>query len=148
MATKNDCCNTALELIGTPYHHQGRLAGVGGDCAFVPIYIAIKNNLPYGDVSNYSRIPDGKTLRDTLKNNTEKEVTLAEAEPGDILLMRFMNEPQHIAILMPNNQILHSYIRARKVVIHNFDESWREKVVGVFVFKNLKKEGEVEQIEV
>ncbi len=122
MATRKDICDKALEYLGTPFHHQGRLKGIGVDCAGLIVCVAKELGLHYDDLKNYPRIPDGKSLRDILKNNTAKEKTIAEAQPGDILLMRFLNEPQHVALVMPNNQIIHSYMRIRKVTIHNFDD--------------------------
>ena len=138
MTTRKDICNKALEYLNTPFHHQGRLKGIGVDCAGLIVCIAKELNLPYGDLTNYARIPDGKSLRDVLKNNAE-EKSLNDSKEGDILLMKFVNEPQHVALLMPNNQIIHSYLRARKVIIHNFDEIWKDRVVGVFEFKNIEE---------
>lgn len=138
MKTREEVCNKALEYLDTPFHHQGRLKGIGIDCAGLIVCIAKELDLPYADMKNYARIPDGKSLREILKNNTAKEKTLNEAQPGDILLMRFLNEPQHVALLMPNNQIIHSYMAVDKVTIHNFDDKWKKRVLSVYEYKNIE----------
>lgn len=138
MATREEICRKALEYENIPFHHQGRLKGIGVDCAGLIVCVAKELGLHYDDIKNYSRIPDGKSLRDILKKNTAREKTLAEAEPGDILLMKFLIEPQHVALYMPNNEVIHSYRLAGKVTKHSLDETWRNRVISVFEFKNIE----------
>ena len=40
MITKEDVVREAKTWLGTPFHHQGRLKGVGVDCAGVIVCVA------------------------------------------------------------------------------------------------------------
>ncbi len=140
---RTEVCKKALEYLNTPYKHQGRLKGVGVDCAGLIYCLAKECNLYKGnikdkDVFGYARIPDGVNLHKTLKNGTAKEKTIEELKIGDILLISFLKLPHHIALYMPDNKIIHSYNGVDKVVLHNFDEKWKRRVVSVFEFENIE----------
>jgi cell wall-associated NlpC family hydrolase len=141
MVKRLDVCNKALEYKDTPFHHQGRLKGVNGgiDCAGLIVCVARELLIPHSDLRGYRRIPDGVSLRKVIEDNTAKKKTLADALPGDILLMKFVNEPQHVALLLPNNEIIHSLNEGEhKVTIHQFDEYWRSKVLAVYEYQNIE----------
>lgn len=142
MVKRIEVCNTTLETLGTPFHPQGRLLGVGGDCVWLPLYTGkklglFKDNIEV-DVKGYPQIPDGVMLRQKLIEATEKEVNKEDMKIGDILLMKFMNEPQHVAIYMSDNKFIHAYQIAGKVVMVNLDEKWKNRIVGVFQFHNIE----------
>ena len=142
MAKRLEICKELMSYIGTPYHHQARLPGVGLDCAGVPVCIAKKFDLHNGvveDMFGYSRIPDGTSLMETLRKGTAKEKSLNELKIADIILFKFLNNPQHLGIYMPDNKIIHSYSVIGKVVLHNFDEKWKNRVVSVFEFFNIEE---------
>lgn len=139
---REQVCDVALTYLDTPFHHQGRLKGVGLDCAGLVVSVAKECELYKGkviDMSNYSMIPDGKSLMATLIRGTSKQKSFDELKIGDILLMNFLRNPQHLAIYMPNNKIIHSYSTAGKVIIHDFDEQWKNRVVAVFEFQNIEE---------
>lgn len=121
--------------INTPYQHQARLKSVGVDCAGLIVCVAqelgIKLNGTYTD---YTMQPDGFRLIQVCKENLQ-EVQSGQEQPGDVLLMRFMTDPQHLAFLVEDNEIVHAYMRARKVVQHKLDETWRQRIVAVYRFK-------------
>jgi cell wall-associated NlpC family hydrolase len=134
-------CEVAMSYLGTPFHHQGRFKGVGLDCAGLIVGISQECKLykdKVEDIKGYSRIPDGKTLRDVLLKGTKGEKPISELKEGDIILMRFHREPQHLGLYMPNNQMIHSYEGIGKVVIHDFDEKWKNRVISIFEFHNIE----------
>lgn len=146
MATREEICNKALEYLDVPFHHQGRNK-FGVDCAGLIVCVAQELRLFHeqvSDIKGYSRIPDGKQLREVLINGTAKEKTINELQPGDILLMRFVNEPQHVALYMPKNQIIHSYQRAGKVTIHDLDKAWRSRIISCFEYFNVEEAAAIE----
>ena len=130
--------STVKTYIGTRYKHQGRLKGIGLDCLGVVVELMKELGIyESGDVSNYSNIPDGRELYEACKKwLVEKNIN--EMKEGDVLLMRFDEEPQHLAVLVDNNEMVHSYLMARKVVKHRLDETWKNRVIAVFEFKEIE----------
>lgn len=143
MATRKEICDKALEYLGTKFVHQGRLKGVGVDCAGLVVGVAKELNLfkeEVIDLKGYSRVPDGNTLYQTLINGTSKEKNINDLKYGDIILFRFTNFPQHVGIYMPNNKLIHSYESIGKVVIHDLDNKWKNRIVSVFEYLNVIEE--------
>lgn len=104
--------------------------------------------------TNYSRIPDGNTLRNHLNNIADLK-HIDDILPGDILLMAFGSHPTHLAFYLGdyfNNgceYIIHSYLPLRKVVIQrleNYDDlDTKSNIInkhhinGVYSPKNIDK---------
>lgn len=126
-------------FLGTRYKHQGRLKGVGLDCLGVVVELMKELNIyKGGDKINYSRYPDGHELYNSCKEwLVEKPIN--QMQEGDVLLMRFNEEPQHLAVLVDNNNIVHAYIMSKKVVLHRLDEEWKSRIIAVFEFKEIEK---------
>ena len=138
----------AREWMGTRFHHQGRKkkqgsAPGGVDCLGLLVGVARELNLvsPQGallaeaDVQDYGHIPDGKKLQATL-GTLMQEVTGSAMQAGDVLLMRFEREPQHLAIVSDHPQgglgIIHAYAAARKVVEQRLDALWKSRVISIY----------------
>lgn len=137
-----DIVNKALEYIDTPYTHQGRLKGVGVDCAGLIVEVAKELNLyKEGDITNYSRVPDGNNLLNIFRKYTiEKEYK--NIKNGDIILMRFLDNPQHLGFYYNynnNDYIIHSYSTVGKVLMHRIDSKWQKRIVKVFEFKEINE---------
>lgn len=137
--TRKNICDIARTLEHVKYHHEGRNEH-GVDCVGVPYFVANKLGLEINNEKNYSKIPDGKMLLRNLKEKLGKQKDKGEEKEGDILLMRFDNEPQHVAILLEGDYIIHSYIKKRKVVLHRYSQDWKDKVICCFEFPNLEEE--------
>lgn len=134
MLTINDFCNKAIEYIDTPFKHQGRLKNKGLDCCGLVVCVAKECEIyTGGDRKDYSRIPDGHMMLENLREHLI-EVDLKDIQPGDVLLMKFENEPQHVAIYMPNNEIIHSYATLGKVTKHQYSQDWKDKTIAAFRF--------------
>lgn len=133
----NDIVSKAREYVGTRWLHQGRVKGVGVDCIGLVVCVARELGLCDYDTTNYSRIPDGKVLRAGLDANMVL-VRKSAMQPGDVLLIRFEEEPQHVAIVSDMGGrlgIIHAYAQVRKVTEHGLDELWLARTVGVYRFK-------------
>lgn len=117
--------------IGTPFRHQGRQPGLALDCAGLVITVAKALNVDHFDVIGYSRIPTG-----ILKAVLDQQQCLTRVDspqPGDILLMRFKHEPQHLAICA-GDTIIHSYESVGQCCEHDFTDMWRRRLVAVYRF--------------
>lgn len=140
--TRQDIVDAARAYNGTPWKHQGRLKGVGVDCAGVLICAAndsgwskqeLGNDFHY---SNYGRVPDGNAMVELLDTHLVR-VSTSEMREGDVLLMAFGSNPQHIAVVTqiePQPYIIHAYLQVRRVTEHRLDEGWLAKVKGVYRF--------------
>lgn len=115
----------------TPFRHQGRVPGLGLDCAGLLVHCFLENNIDVVDIPGYGRSPAKAALECALKQQP-KLVRIYQLEPGCILLMRFAKEPQHLALYTFDNTVIHSYESVGLVCEHILDEFWRKKIVGMF----------------
>ncbi len=129
----SDVVRTARTWLGTPYHHQGRLKGVGVDCAGLLIGVAHELGLSDFDVAGYAPRPDGDSLR-RLCDEHMQPIALDTARPGDVLLFRFDAHPGHLGILTAANQLIHAYLPRRQVVEHGLDAAWWRQVAAQYRF--------------
>lgn len=136
-----DIIDAARCLLDTPFRHQGRTPGWALDCAGVVVHVASVFELEYFDQTGYSRHPSDGLLESALDAQPcLVRVASSEIKPGDVLLMRFDSDPQHLAIyagfnpLAGSETIIHAEIRARKVCEHRFSDDWRGHVVRAYRF--------------
>lgn len=125
----------ARACIGTPFRHQGRLPGVGLDCAGLGIVAAKAVGITIKDFTGYPAHPfDGmlKKMFDAQENL--QQIGIHDAAPGDVLLMRIHAAPQHVAILSYDGYMIHAYQNIGKVAEHKLDEIWRRKIVAAYRF--------------
>lgn len=138
----------AQRWVGTRFRHQGRERAVGGsrggcDCLGLLVGVAKEldllsesgKRLADFDVRDYGHIPDGEKLQ-TMLGQLLCEVSPRQIKAGDVLLMRFEREPQHLAIVSDMAEgglgIIHAYAAVRKVVEHRLDAPWRSRIVRVY----------------
>lgn len=128
--------SAARTCLGTPFRHQGRIAGVGLDCAGVVVEVAKAIGSNPIDVSGYGRVPVNGQLESVLDTQTDLErvLDISTRRAGDILLLRFSGEPQHLAVLTDNNTIVHSYEAVGKCCEHRLSSVWAARIVRVYRF--------------
>ncbi len=108
----------ARAWVGTPYHHQGRLVGVGCDCIMLlcEVYHAA-GLIPYVDPRPYSRDwhlhHSEERYLAGIMDHAERVDT---PQPGDIALYRFGRTVSHAAIVIDWPTIIHAW-HATGVVI-------------------------------
>lgn len=97
---KNDIVKTAREWLGTPFHHQARVKGVGVDCVGLLIGVARELKLvpECFDIGDYPRTPDGRSLMHLARTHMV-ELDRAAMQPGDVVVVSFDKDPQHFGIL-------------------------------------------------
>lgn len=122
--------DAARACLGTPYRHQGRIPGKALDCAGLVVCAVRMAGLDVIDTDGYSMTPCADMLRSVVERN---QVSLVgEAHAGDILLMRFGREPQHLAIYTGEDTIIHSYLDVGMVCEHRYAGVWKARTVGVY----------------
>ncbi len=139
--TRDDIISAARSEIGTPFRHQGRLSGKALDCAGLIIMVAKAIGAEYIDFTGYSRHPSDGLLESALDaQSCLDRVALADMQAGDVLLMRFNTDPQHLAIFAGHSAIyqaegiIHAWLQARKVCEHVLTDEWRSRIVRVYRF--------------
>lgn len=132
--TADEIIAAARAEIDTPFVHQGRLPGKALDCAGLCVVVARRWH-EVAEPAAYSSSPSGGQLENWLdRQNFLERATTPQA--GDILLMRFDSDPQHLAIFTGVN-IIHSYRASGRVVEHILDVKWSRRIVRVYRFKDL-----------
>lgn len=140
MATSNnfsgaDVVEIVRACLGTPFVHQGRVPGVGIDCAGLALEPAKKLGLEHIDVKGYPRLPHKGMLKDLLDSQPcLTEIKKSDMQEGDLVLIRFTKAPQHLAIYAGENRIIHTYDAVGKVVEHGMDKLWISRIIAVYRF--------------
>lgn len=124
----------ARELLGMPFRHQGRAPTGKTDCAGVICHVAESHGLPYADQTDYPRLPGKGRLESALDEQPcLMRVPVSTMAAGDVLLMNFTGDPQHLGVYT-GNSLIHAYETVGKVVEHGLTEQWKRRIVRVYRF--------------
>lgn len=131
--TADDIIAAARAWLKTPFHHQGRLVGVGCDCVGLVVGVAGALGVPVQDQSGYSRHPQGRALRAALDAQL---LRIDALEPGAVVLMRIGREDRHVGIVGVADtgalSLIHAYQPAGEVVEHHLDTAWQRRIVQTY----------------
>ncbi len=105
---------------------------MGVDCVGLVAFVLQDLGIPFVDLCNYSRYPDGETLQKEIEKSL-RPILLENAQPGDVVSLRLTRYPCHVAILSDIGMI-HTYTGTKKVVEHRIDDTWRSRFVGAYKF--------------
>ncbi len=146
MATREEIVAEARSWIGTRFHHQARIKGVGVDCINLIIGVGMALDLgeskfnwdDHPEYHGYGKSPNGTLLIEGCERFM-KRIDRRDAKPGDILIMKFVEEPQHFVMVteVDPTYIVHAYAQMRKVVEHRYDEAWRARTVAAYRFHKI-----------
>jgi cell wall-associated NlpC family hydrolase len=134
----------ARTWIGTPFHHQARLKGVGVDCAGLVIGVARDLGLVQQefDVTSYPRTPDGSSLMAYLHEHMVALPPGAELRPGHVVCVRFAVDPQHLGILGDYRagvlSIIHAAARSNAVIEQRLMYSRAMQFVAAFALPGVE----------
>ena len=138
--TTQDFIKNLRSHLGTRWQHQGRLPGVCLDCAGLVVIAARQSGARIVlDKSAYDRRPDPHLLLQCIEGSGLTLVPMHALEVGDLLVMRYDSNPQHLAIITEIKEgapprIIHAAATARAVVEHYLTDDWRGRVAHVFRF--------------
>jgi len=125
----------ARSQIGVKFQHQGRVAGLALDCAGLAAYVAGQIGAEFNELPGYGRVPNNGLMESVL-DGQPCLTRVYDRQPGDILLMRFSREPQHVAIFTGEN-IIHSYEAVGQVCEHRLDSVWEHRIVRIYRFNKV-----------
>lgn len=87
------------------------------------------------DLKYYGREPHKDGLREIVQLNLGLPIE-GDLMPGDILLMKFSNEPHHIGIVGDyyhgGLSLIHSHGTIGKVVEHHLNDLWRSRIIEAY----------------
>jgi len=120
----------ARGCLGTPFHHQGRMPGVGLDCIGLIVVALRQAGMEIQDNITYARQPSAAQLQQELDDHGF--IRVEAMQPGDILLFRFNRAPQHVALCTESNRMIHAYAPTGKVVECGIGTSWQNRMCGIY----------------
>ena len=136
----------ARRWLGTPYHDQASVIGVGCDCLGLArgVWREVAGPEPM-PVPPYSRDWGEAGPHEVLAEGARQamiEIEPAGAGPGALLLFRMRPGAiaKHVGILMPESRFIHSYERLG-VIEEPLTQVWYRRVAFAFLFPQQKDEG-------
>jgi len=129
----------ARSWLGTPYHDQASLRGVGCDCLGLArgVWREVVGPEPF-PIPPYSRDWGETGPREVLAEGARAmmpEVSVQSAEPGALVLFRMVARAiaKHVGILTGSDTFLHAYERLG-VIEEPLSPSWRRRIAFAFLF--------------
>ncbi|MDD2324585.1 MAG: NlpC/P60 family protein [Alphaproteobacteria bacterium] len=122
----------ARGCLGTPFHHQGRVAGVGLDCIGLIVLAMRAAGLSVEDQTDYAPRPDGASLIAALIAHGWRPTETGGIHGGDVLVFRYDHQPQHVALATSPTTLIHSFAPVGKVVETEIGAYWMRRLVGVY----------------
>lgn len=130
MTQEEQMVEAARKALGTPFHHQGRVAGIGLDCIGLIIHALKAVDLAVADEKDYGRQPEPQRLIEALDGHGFRTVPAIEA--GNVLLLRIKGQPQHVALVSSPTSMIHAYAPIGKVVETTIGETWRGRIAAIY----------------
>jgi len=136
--SRSDLVLAAYTFLGTPFHHQGRLPGVGLDCAGVVVCALKRIGYPVADIAGYGRIPSQGIFTSAITSHCD-QIQQDEIEPGDLMMFAFRSEPQHVAIVSATHPVMliHAYQDVGRVVENSLDATWQSRLRGCYRLRGI-----------
>ena len=126
----------ACAWLGTPYHDQASLKGVGCDC--LGLARGVWREVEPFPIPPYSRHWGETGPREVLAEGARRmmiEVPLVKAGPGALVLFRMTPRAiaKHVGILTGPDSFLHAYERLG-VIEEPLTNAWRRRIAFAFLF--------------
>lgn len=142
MVTWQDIVAEARTYLGTPFHHQGRLKGVGVDCVGLVTGVAKTLGLAHHDSKAYARQADGETMMREMAL-CSKRVIGSSFKYGDVLVFWFAKKgvANHMGIATDVGLIhtYHSMSRGGRVVEVTLDDFWQKRLMAIYRFNDVER---------
>jgi NlpC/P60 family putative phage cell wall peptidase len=144
MISRAQIIDEARRWVGTRYQHQAALRGIGCDCIGLVGGVALACGIPgaqqWADdptLHTYAPEPDPKILGEACTRFLDP-IDRRDALPGDILVMRFLREPQHFGLISAPNMMIHALSAAGVVAEHRIDAVWWKRVISAWKFRGIE----------
>lgn len=129
----------ARSWLGTPYHHQASLRGVGCDCLGLLRGIwreihGVEPENPPAYTSDWAEVSGEETLIAAGRRHMTG-IDPVEAGPGDVLMFRWRPHlpAKHVGLLCPDDCVIHAQ-EGVGVVEFMLSPWWRRHVAAAFRF--------------
>ena len=129
----------ARAWLGTPYHDQASLKGIGCDCLGFArgVWREVVGNEPF-IIPPYSRDWGETGPHEVLAEGARSamiEIPLDDAAPGTLLIFRMERRAiaKHVGILTEAGTFIHAYERLG-VIEEKLTLSWRRRIAFAFLF--------------
>ena len=128
--------------IGTPYHHQASVKGVGTDCLGLVrgIWRELDGTDTHGPSTytrDWSEVTGEETLLDAARAHLV-EISPADAAPGDILIFRYRASlvAKHAGLVATSTTFIHAMegVAVAEVALCGW---WRRHIAAAFAFPGL-----------
>ncbi|OJF99357.1 NlpC/P60 family protein [Pararhizobium antarcticum] len=130
---------TARSWLGTPYHDQASLRGVGCDCLGLArgVWRDVVGDEPF-QIPPYSRDWGETGPHEVLANGAASlliPIAMSDVGPGALVLFRMASRAiaKHVGILTAPDRFIHSYERLG-VVEESLTPRWRRRIAFAFLF--------------
>lgn len=135
--------------LGTPFHHRGRVPGVGLDCVGILICAARSLGVTYPDSIEYDRMPNSTVLLAGLRESLDEcrgdsfAALDGQLMRGDVIVFWISSvskKPQHTGVFMEDGSFIHAVEYApgttrtelNCVMRTRFDPFWKARICGAF----------------
>lgn len=124
----------ALEWECTPYIHQGRIKGKAADCTFFAKVFEEASLLPPITIPAYSNQAhlnrQGSLYLPIVERHAKREITEAEALPGDVVMYFIARSWSHGAVIIDPGfpTIIHADLAAKFVIRGEGDQGFFKNV--------------------
>lgn len=142
--TRNQIIAEAESWEGTKWQHQASVKGIACDCA--GLIRGVYCNLTGIETPMYDYPATWHLFKQEPRvfNECKKyfnEIPIDDVKPGDILIFRFRPNfvAHHLAFVLNNNRIIHADMEAGKVIISNYNATWRARATNAFRLKELEE---------
>lgn len=136
MITRQNVVDEALTWLGTPFHHEARVKGIGADCVGVVLGIAVNVGIRVMDREHYPAYPIHGIFCEAVDSQTNA-VDLIDVLPGDLMKFKWGRDPQHLAIIVSVNpvKIVHAYAQVGCCILSGFDVLWQARFTDARRFR-------------
>jgi len=147
MHTRTHIVTLARDWLGTPYHHQASMRGVGTDCIGLvrgiwrELYGAEAEALP-AYTRDWAEARGRETLLEAARRHLI-EIPRFEAQPGDVLVFRWRRDAlaKHCAILSKPAAMIHA-LEGAPVTEVALSPWWRRHTAAAFAFPEAEASAE------
>ena len=126
------------EYIGLPFREHGRDRN-GVDCWGLVVLTATERfgiRLPTY-VADYASTHDADDIGRLVRGQMDlwREVSRGHERPGDVVLMRLLNQPMHVGMVVARGWMLHIE-QGIDACLERYDGAkWRRRVMGIYRFQ-------------